>query len=119
MFHTELELRALPGERWRVQAPLLWRDDELEVAVPAGAVTDLASIPRVLQWLPHFGVNGRSRRPATLHDYLYLLAARRLNGWTKAAADSLFRRALAAEGLNRGTCALYYYAVRWFGRPRA
>lgn len=109
-FTTDLQVTARPGSRWELCTPLVWEEaGHYPVTVPAGFATDLASIPRCFQWAPHFGVNGRSRRAAVLHDYLYSLGRKR-------DADPIFRRALAAEGMNRGTCAIYYYAVKWFGR---
>lgn len=113
MFATDLKLKALPGERWELLEPLVWEEGFSSCTVPAGFVTDLASIPRIFQWLPHFGVNGRSRRPAVLHDYLYSLM--RIGAFTKAEADATFGRALKAEGLNRVTCSIYYRAVHHFG----
>lgn len=108
-FITDLQVMALPGARWKLMADLVWLEADVEIRVPTGFITDFASVPRMFQWAPHFGVNGRSRKAAVLHDYLYSLKK-------KAIADPTFRRALAAEGLNRGTCTIYYYAVKWFGR---
>lgn len=41
------------------------------LAVPRGFITDFASIPKAIQLLPWFDVNGASRDAAVLHDYLY------------------------------------------------
>lgn len=78
--------------------------------VPEGFETDLASIPRFLQWLPHLHPNGRCRRAAVLHDWLYYRSEH-----TRKTCDQLFREALQAEGLSRRTATVYYWAVRLFG----
>jgi len=117
MFQTPLDLRATdePG-LWRVIAPLVWEDAELgQLVVPAGTITDLASIPVRLRgfgafgWYP-FDPNGESRRPAVLHDWLYADGTR-----GKDFADRALRAALLAEGVSRGTANAFYYAVKWFG----
>jgi hypothetical protein len=116
MFVTELDLLALRGKRWRLLANLEYRDRDDQYCVPAGFVTDLGSLPRWFRWAPYSGFTGRSSRSAVLLDFLYSQV--RMGAVTKADADSIFRRALAAEGLSRGTCTLYYYSVRWFGNLR-
>jgi len=115
MFKDALCVNAVGNNKWQLVNPLRYLNSMELVTVPAGFVTDLASIPRFLQWLPHFGVNGRSRRPAVMHDWLYA-CIRNGDDITKRDADSIFREALRAEGLDRFTCGMYYYAVKWFGR---
>lgn len=117
MFTTPLDLRAqLPG-RWVLLRDLIWHDEQ-RITVPAGFVTDLASIPR-----PFRGVlnqNGNSRRPAVLHDWLYSTQT-----LSRAAADGIFRTALIAEGMGRIGATVYWAGVRaggwvaWGGKSRA
>lgn len=59
-----------------------------EITVPAGFVTDLASIPRVARWL--IPIAGRSAKAAVLHDWLLHLLDRR--------ATSVFNEALIVAG---------------------
>ncbi len=113
MFRTPLILEASHPDQWIVRSPLVWatRDDKLDaITVPKGFVTDLASVPRFLRDRKAFDVNGASRRPAVLHDYLY---ATGLGG--KAFADSIFRLALRAEGVGAVNAWAFYQAVHWFG----
>lgn len=111
MFATQLVLRAYAPNEWVLERDLRWVEhfgygrDPLVLVVPRGFITDLASIPRPLRGV--LNVNGRSRRAAVLHDYLY--CAQRC---TRAAADEIFRRALAAEGVNAVVRNTYYAGVR-------
>lgn len=102
-----------PGT-WIVRGDgLLWatRDDLVDaIVVPPGFVTDLASVPRRLRDLEAFDVNGLSRCPAILHDWLY---ATGMGG--KAFADELFHSALLAEGVGRLNAWAFYKSVHWFG----
>ena len=70
-FLTELTLENIDDKTWRLLSPLRYRSSLLDrvVEVPAGFVTDLASVPRfpVAYWF----WGGREHREAVLHDYLY------------------------------------------------
>lgn len=93
-FGGPLDLRAHEPGEWLVLRDLPYVTlAEVEVVVPAGFVTDLASIPPLLR--PVFDRNDASRRPAVLHDWLYC----RKRG-TRADADSLFLEALEREGVS-------------------
>lgn len=106
MFVGELDLLALtqPG-LWSLDAPLTWADAQITVTCPRGFVTDLASIPRPLRGL--LDVNGRSRLPAVIHDWLY--AAQTV---TRAQADDLLRRMLLEQGMSPAAARLYWLGVR-------
>ncbi len=114
MFRSELDVRPFKPDEWVVLHELLWHDplggntpdgEPVIVSVPRGFITDLASIPRVLRGV--LDANGLSRRPAVLHDYLYCSQP-----CSRAAADALFRRALAAEGVGLIARNFYYVGVR-------
>lgn len=115
MFLTDLTLTAeSQPDKWRVGASLVWLDKTYgRLEVPAGFVTDLASIPRAFRNLPFLDPNGQSRRPAVLHDWLYGSQAGRRYG--KEFADDFLRAALIAEGATQATARAFYYAVHWFG----
>lgn len=107
MFTTPLRLEADRPGYWVLLSPLIW-DGEERYEVPAGFITDLASIPRVFRWL--LEQNGGSRRAAVLHDYLY-----RTHVTSRAQADELFSKALKAEGVNPIGGFLYWAGVRLGG----
>src|SRR5574341_588860 len=82
---------------WVLQQDLVYRlaGTSDSVVVPAGFVTDFASIPRWFQAAipvhdPHLG-------PSIVHDYLYWAQVCR-----RAAADSLFLLAMIQQGVEKG-----------------
>jgi hypothetical protein len=89
---TELDLRVVPAG-WMLLLPFeakLHRGNEEEwLVVPAGFVTDGASVPRLPFTYALFG--GRARKAATLHDYCY---SRRRD---RAEADAIFLAAMEQE----------------------
>jgi hypothetical protein len=113
VFLSPLVLEAAPNpDFWFVRAPLIWCDPLYgRVEVPIGFTTDLASIPRALRNLPAFDPNGRSRRPAVVHDWLY-----QWRGFTKPTADGFLRDAMVAEGCSPADADAFYAAVHWFGQ---
>jgi hypothetical protein len=88
-------LKMLPsGTEWRLILPLIYlRDDYTAITVPAGFITDLASIPRAFHSL--IPVNGKHSPAAILHDYLYCTQDR-----TRAEADAIFLEAMKACGVG-------------------
>ena len=109
-FDAPLDLRAhAPGE-WLVLKTFTYHSLLLPnpVTVPAGFVTDLASIPPLLR--PVFDQNDASRQPAVLHDWLYCS-----KNLSRSEADALFLEALAHVGVGRLRRLAMYAAVRAFG----
>lgn len=119
MFCSRLQLEDRPQpDTWMVAAPLIWQgpvnDRLVKLVVPAGFVTDLASIPRLFRNLPWLDPNGISRRPAVVHDWLYgSLEGRRFG---KEFADCFLGDALIAEGASLTVASTFHLAVHWFGR---
>ena len=112
MFLSELILEEDPApEIWIVDAPLIWQDAEFgTITVPLGFRTDLASTPL------HIASNGRSRRAAAVHDFLY--ASNRKHGiYDKHYADDFLCTAMQADGCPRWMAEGFYLAVHWFGGP--
>lgn len=105
MFRTDPPLYIEGAKLWRLGAPLLWEDEHEAIAVPEGFLTDLASIPRAVQWL--IPVNGPHRRAAILHDYLFVIQDR-----DRASVDRLFVQAMESDGVGWLTRRTMYAAVR-------
>jgi hypothetical protein len=116
MFKSDLILiAATQPDLWRLSAPLVWSDSRRgTIAVPAGFVTDLASIPRLFRNIPNLDPNGVSRRPAVVHDWFYGSKAGRR--WGKDFADTFLFDALLAEGATKAAAHAIYYGVHWFGK---
>lgn len=113
MFKSELVLEEYDGhpDLWVIAAPLLWSGNGFpDFTVPAGFITDLASIPRVLRDLPAFDPNGPSRRPAAMHDWLYAW-----RGVDKDMADAFLRAAMLEEGCALEEAVAFFDAVHYFG----
>lgn len=108
MFTTPLRLEATRPGHWVLLSDLIWHADSERIVVPAGTSTDLASIPRPFRGI--LNQNGNSRRPAVLHDHLYVTRS-----VPRSEADAIFRRALAAEGIGAGGRFIYWASVRMGG----
>ncbi len=111
MFLSDLYVRAVverPGQ-WQVVFPLRWDDGRHRHVVPVGFTTDLASIPRPFRNI--LNINGRSRRAAVLHDWLY--AGQQCV--TRADADQLFLDAMKSDGVSWAKRWSMYAAVRVAG----
>lgn len=129
MFDSELSIRAVGPTTWELTEPLTWTGREGDTfTVPAGFVTDFATVPRFLHWLwlPY----GAYTRAAVLHDWLLVelaqwamvqpfpLGGAEFSTGTEPPADShdidgIFRAAMRDLGvpwLKRWTG---WTAVRW------
>lgn len=99
------------GKNWIVKQPLVYRVgiSKDSVIVPRGFVTDVASIPPVLQSL--IQQNGPYLLPAVVHDYLYWE-----QGCTRAQADRLLLLAMMENQVSAAHRRAIYDAVRAAGR---
>lgn len=112
MFFGDLSLSYIDGRSWRVNRPLKYVGTRT-IYVPAGFVTDFASIPRLL-WrvLPPTGDGPMARYgPASvLHDWLY--QSHETSRWQ---ADLLFYEAMRNLGVSRWRACVMWCAVKLFG----
>lgn len=110
--HLDLNWR-----QWRLERPFAYEVGALgsgaEIEAPAGMITDGASVPRLF-WavLPAWG---RYSRAAVIHDFL----CNRINAGNphrlapnRAAADAIFREAMAVCGVSAPVRFLMWLAVR-------
>lgn len=120
-FSDPLVVEVLDAERGgRVTAKLLQGfdyaprgPDGRPIAVPAGFVTDFASVPWGC-WNIEPPL-GRSGRAAVIHDYLY--ATKGLEGqYSRAQSDAIFRQALGELCVPGWKRNLLWAAVRVGGR---
>ena len=95
---------------WRLVEPLTFRIEAStdSVVIPAGFVTDFASIPPRLQSL--ISPLGPHLFPAVLHDYLYWAQS-----CTRSQVDSLFLKAMVQMNVPRFESFAMYQAVHRFG----
>lgn len=131
-FPSDLVLRQKAGKAddrktttFYVDAPFVAVGAGIDVTVPKGFATDLASVPRLFRFFA--GRAGIILWAAVVHDYLYTLPPRKmvgLNGDYREAgdrrasrlhADRIFSRCMASLGVPRWQRYGCYYAVRLFG----
>ncbi|ADJ61757.1 DUF1353 domain-containing protein [Herbaspirillum seropedicae] len=114
-FTTPADLRMLDNYQWQLLRAFDYHiggyPSQRIVRVPAGTITDLASVPRCL-WAV-FPPHGRYAKAAIVHDYLYESAI-----GSKREADRIFLEAMVVLGVPGWRRWVMYLAVRLFGRGR-
>lgn len=111
-FTTPLKLEYLNGRTWKVLEEFeYWVGEEVTsevIVVPAGFITDFASIPRVF-WriLPPTDTYGKA---AVIHDRLYDLGIK-----TREECDKIFLDAMEVLGVPAWKRYTMYWALRGFG----
>ncbi len=115
-FKTDLIVVPLAdGRRWRLHEGFTYRrtrkGEWIIIQVPAGFVTDFASVPKVFHSiLPAWGRYGKA---AVIHDYMYQDTD---SPWlTRKMADELFYGAMLVSGTKPWKAKVMYWAVRLFG----
>ena len=102
----------IDGKHWKLIEKFRYRVGNMEskdiISVPAGFVTDFASVPRIF-WsiFPPWGGYGKA---TILHDYLYLEKKR-----TKKESDLIFLEAMEVLEVRKLKRKIMYLAVRIFG----
>jgi hypothetical protein len=109
----ELEEAGVKNGRtiFRLTAPFRYVSSLGEIKVPAGFVTDGASIPRVFWNI--FDPYGPYLKAAVVHDYLYSPLN---DDYYRGEADCIFKEAMYNMGIGWPTRETIYRAVRLFGR---
>jgi hypothetical protein len=97
-------------EQWRLVSPLVYRSDLADKTfyVPAGFVTNFASVPRIPGVYELAG--NTSSKAATLHDFLYST-----HEVEREMADAILREASAVTGVPLWRRWPMYWGVRAFG----
>lgn len=111
MFKTDLSLTVLTPDLWAVDSPLIYVGSMGTITVPKGVITDLASIPHIIDWIPFLDRTGVSRRAGALHDWAYMGLRAKGKDW----CDSLLREALMSDGMGATQAGIYHKGVQWFG----
>lgn len=92
---------------WEVLEDYVYEGRYESWTVPAGLITDLASVPKFL-WA-FIGPYGSHLRAALVHDYLWSLA--RKGEFSYADANGIFRRILRESGVSPSQYWLMWSAV--------
>lgn len=113
-FLSALVVEEIDDGHWKLTEPFraLIKDDPYQrhLTVPAGFVTDFASVPRIP--IAYELVGGRANKPAVLHDYLYTIGGTELD---RLYADDVLLAAMKADGLDSVRAQAMYDAVRQCG----
>jgi hypothetical protein len=109
-FDSPLVVRRASDQLWEVLEPIVYHGRRDTFVVPAGFLTDFASVPRVVVWLiPRFG---RYTPAAVLHDWL-VTTGLTTGVVSSRDADGLFRRVLRELGVPPVRRWLMWVGVRW------
>lgn len=112
-FYSELIVKPANHDEWELVEPLDYYSlhHKMAIAVPAGFVMDLASIPRLLT--PLFPTHGKYTRAAVVHDWLYankgIIQGRELS---RKECDCIFEDAMTELGVGWLKRKTMYAAVR-------
>lgn len=111
--------KVLGVDHWRVLTPFSYKiDEENWVTIPAGYLTDGASVPRLFwNMIPPWGKYGQA---AVVHDllceYLTVVKNGRPERISRARCDEILNEAMYSLGVPDGTRIMIYGAVcayRW------
>lgn len=97
-FRSEIHTKIVK-DGWELTQPVVYYSDylDIEITVPKGFFTDLASVPRPMRILVPVA-NAKNRPAAIVHDYLCVHKIR--HGINQKQADRVFREALRACGVS-------------------
>jgi len=114
IFTENLVVSPLPnGKTWVLRKDFSYdvgeEGGDETIKVPAGFITDFASVPRLL-WsvFPTWGKYGNA---AIIHDYLYWEQS-----YSKERADEIFLEAMLVLGVSKAKAKILYNSVKYFGK---
>lgn len=105
-----LTVSRVDSDRWELVDPLVYQGRRDRFVVPAGFVTDFATVPGLVRWfVPRFGAYTLA---AILHDWL-ITEGIRSGVVTSRDADGIFRRVMREAGVPVLRRWLMWAGVRW------
>jgi len=103
-------VQQLTPKTWALLEPMCYEGAYQRFEVPAGFVTDFASVPRLVAWLiPTYGIYTPA---AILHDYFWDGLRQGTAEISRADADGIFRRCLRELGVSLPKRWMMWAAVR-------
>lgn len=115
----------VPGKRngvWHLNRPWSHPVNGCVLSIPQGFVFDMASVPRLLWWLPGYAPMELGPRASLTHDFLYryrgnppLGTVDPVRTFTRREADRYFSDLMAEAGVNTARRRIAWLAVRLFG----
>ena len=112
-----MSVRAINNTTWVLNEPVAFNRDDVNIEVPTGFVTDLASVPRFCWW---FISPWDIARASVIHDWLYYNLLKKTSKFERKECDEIFLHGMfwASPEVPRYKCYLAFYAVRLFGGLR-
>ena len=112
-FLDHLDVRAMDdGKNWIVLHEFRYATKAGEViTVPAGFITDFASIPKFFRRIAQ-PATGKHRRAAVIHDWIYRTASVLIS---RKNADLIFSEIMEVDGTPSWKNTMLYQAVDKFG----
>lgn len=106
---NELVIRPHSATTWQLVEDLVYKGEDQLFTIPAGYVTDFATVPPFMRWLVE--TYGPYTRAAIVHDWLITeeIPARRV---TSRDTDGIFRRIMREEGTPTAKRWIMWTAVR-------
>lgn len=104
-FLTALNLTVLMDNSFRLVSDFYVSINDVEIVIPEGFETDLASVPRLP--IVYFAVGGRGHKAAVLHDWLYSTVM-----FSRLLCDQYFYHGLRESGVNYFYAKAMYLGVR-------
>jgi len=91
-FLSKLRTEKIDKNKWQLTDELMYFSESVWklIKVPAGFITDLASVPRLP--LAYMLAGGKAQEPAVVHDYLYSTKM-----FTRDVCDDIFYEAILAS----------------------
>jgi hypothetical protein len=119
-FTSPLIVKVLEEYRFELYRPFVFHLDskysKAKITVPAGFVTDFASVPRAFWSI--IAPYGKHAKAAVLHDFLYACHGYafgdQLVSFTRKECDDIFLKAMEVLGVNPAKRWIMYQAVRLF-----
>lgn len=113
-FTSKAEIEILDDNQYKLISPFEYHVGDYPsqdiIKVPAGFITDLTSIPRILWFILH--PCGQWAKSSIIHDYLY---SKSNTTKTRLEADKIFLEGLKVLKVPLVQRYVLYYAVRLFG----
>lgn len=113
-FTSKAEIEILDNNQYKLISPFEYHVGDYPsqdiIKVPAGFITDLTSIPRILWFILH--PCGQWAKSSIIHDYLY---SKSNTTKTRLEADKIFLEGLKVLKVPLVQRYALYYAVRLFG----
>lgn len=111
-FTTKLKVEPIGRNKWILQEGFEYHVGHLgsdeRIVVPAGFVTDFASVPRIF-W-PIIDPVGKHGKAAVVHDYCYATAC-----YKRLRSDEIFLEGMEVLKVKRWKRKVMYWSVVLFG----